>query len=79
MKASNVDRIIELFPELKIVNKEQSYVTGMAEGSEYAISVTVRYDTNIKQIIHFQEITGASLFYRFDTPNNSGVLIQKLK
>ena len=70
MKASNVDRIIELFPELKIVNKEQSYVTGMVEGSEYAICVSVRYDTNIKQILYnFQEITGASLFYRFDTPN----------
>ena len=70
MRASNVDRIIELFPELKIVNKEQSYVTGMAEGSEYAISVSVRYDTNIKQIIYnFEEITGATLYFRFDTPN----------
>ena len=70
MKASNVDRIIELFPELKIVNKEQSYVTGMNKGSEYAICVSVKHYTNIKQMIYnFEVITGATLHFKFDTPN----------
>ena len=73
MKDEQVKKLLRVFPELKPRNGEKTYLTGLDEGSSYAIVVTVKHDTDCDKIIdNFESVLGCGgISYVYDPQPNT--------